>query len=166
MSRIDQARQILRRLDHSRKSVPTSWNQSCYHNLEGEIRMAEAEPEEAENSFMAAAQESPEVFSHAGLARAYEAQKRWDLAAQQWEQVLHRKVEILQNNFPPDLASANLQLARAYRLLNNRDLARSHYEEVLQMWQHPDGLLLIKNAKRELEELTLEVRPRTTGPNT
>lgn len=164
--RIDQARQILRRLDRSRKSDPTSWNQSCYHNLAGEIGMAVAAPGEAENAFLAAAQESPEVFSHAGLARAYEAQKRWDLAAEEWEQVLRRKVEILQDNFPPDLASANLQLARAYRLLNKRDLAHSHYEEVLRMWQHSDGLPLLKNAKRELQELTLEVRPSTTGPHT
>jgi tetratricopeptide (TPR) repeat protein len=36
---LGQARQILRRLDHSRKSVPSSWNQSCFHNLEGEIWM-------------------------------------------------------------------------------------------------------------------------------
>jgi tetratricopeptide (TPR) repeat protein len=166
VGRIDQARRVLRRLDDSRKSIPTSWNQSCFHNLEGEIALADAKPEEAENSFRVAAQESPLVFSHAGLARAYQAQKRWDLAAQEWEQVLRRKGEILQNEFPADLAYAHLQLARVYRQINNPDLARSHYEEVLRMWQHADELPLLKDAHRELERLTVKVRPITTGPIT
>jgi tetratricopeptide (TPR) repeat protein len=105
---------------------------------------------------MSAAQEYPQVLSHAGLARAYRAQKRWDLAAPEWEQVLRGKGEILQDGFPPDLAYAHLQLARMYREMNNRDLARSHYEEVLRMWQHADDLPLIRDAKRELQELTLK----------
>ncbi len=164
--RIEQAREILCRLDNFRKSVPSSWNQSCFHNLEGEIGMADAKLEEAENSFRAAAHESLQSFSHAGLARAYQAQKRWDLAAQEWEQVLHHKGEILQDDFPPDLACAHLQLARVYRQINNREIARSHYEEVLRVWQHADGLPLLKYAKSELEELTPEVRPGTAGPIT
>jgi len=161
--RPDQARQILRRLDDSRKSVPTSWNQSCFHNLQGEIWMANAKPEEAENSFIAATEDSPQVFSHVGLARAYQAQKRWDLAAQEWEQVLQRKGDILQDDFPPDLVYAHLELARVYREIHNRDLARSHYEEVLRMWQHADDLPLLNDARHELQELTLDVRPGTTG---
>jgi tetratricopeptide (TPR) repeat protein len=154
--RIDQARQVLRRMDNSRKSVPSSWNQSCFHNLEGEIWMAAARPKEAEQSFMSAAQEYPQVLSHAGLARAYRAQKRWDLAAHEWEQVLRGKGEILQDGFPPDLVYAHLQLARVYREMNHPDLARNHYEEVLRMWQHADELPVLRGTKRELQELTLK----------
>ena len=149
----DSARQILRRLDRSRKLIPSSWNQSCFENLEGEIWLAAARPEEAESSFATAAQRYPESFSHAGLARVYQAQKRWALAAQEWEQVLHRKGEILQYGYPPDLVFAHLQLARAYGQLNNRDLARSHYEEILRMWQNADALPLVRDARRELQEL-------------
>ncbi|MGB8772918.1 MAG: tetratricopeptide repeat protein, partial [Terriglobales bacterium] len=78
---------------------------------------------------------------------------------------------LLQNDFPPDLVYAHLQLARAYRQMNNRDLARTHYEEVLQMWQHADELPLLSDARRELQALTLEIHPTkdaldigTTGP--
>ena len=161
--RIDQARQVLRQLDHSRQSVPTSWNRSCFHNLEGEIGLAAAKPQQAESSFATAAEEYPQAFSHAGLARAYQTQKRWDLAAREWEEVLHRKGEVLQSDFgAPDLLFAHLQLARVYREMNHRDLARSHYEEVLRMWQYADALPLVTDAKRELRELMLELSPRET----
>jgi eukaryotic-like serine/threonine-protein kinase len=148
------ARQMLRRLDHSRKLVSSSWNQSCFHNLEGEIQLASARPREAESSFAVAVQKYPDAFSHAGLARSYQAQKRWTLAAQEWEQVLNRKVDILEHGYPPDVAFAHLQLARAYGQLKQRDLARSHYEEVLRMWQNADALSLLADAQRELLNLT------------
>jgi hypothetical protein len=48
-------------------------------------------------------------------------------------------------------------------LMNKVDLARSHYEEVLRMWQNADELPLLKDAKRKLQELTPEVRPGNTG---
>jgi tetratricopeptide (TPR) repeat protein len=161
--RIARARQILRRLDESRKSVPSSWNQSCFHNLEGEIGLAAARPKDAESSFATAAQEYPAASSLAGLARAYQAQKRWNLAAQEWEQVLRRKGEILQFGFPPDLAFAQLQLARAYHETNQLDLARSHYESVLRMWQPADALPLVTDAKRELQDLLLQLSPQPTN---
>jgi len=147
--RLQQARALLRRLDDLRKSLPTSWNQSCFHNLEGEIWMAAGQPQEAAKSFASAAQEIPQVDSHAGLATAYQAQQRWDLAASEWEQVLRSKEEILQNGFPPDLAFADLQLARAYDRLNQRDLARNHYREVLRMWQDADDFPLLRQARGE-----------------
>ena len=160
----NQASQILRRLDAARKSVPTSWNESCFHNLEGEIRMADAQPERAEKSSIAAVQESPLALSHGVLARAYQAEKRWDLAAAEWEQVLRRKGEVLQDDFPPDLVLAQLQLARVCLAMNNPNLARDHYEEVLRMWQHADELPPLMDARRELKKLSLASRPGTANP--
>jgi tetratricopeptide (TPR) repeat protein len=162
--RISRARQILHRLDNSRKSVPTSWNQSCFYNLQGEIAMATARPQEAESSFMAAAHEYPQFFPHIGLARLQQARKRWDLAAREWEQVISRKGEILQNDFPPELAYAHLELAANYRLLDKSDLARTHYEEVLRMWQHADELPVLKHAHRELQSLSPQVRSVPADP--
>jgi tetratricopeptide (TPR) repeat protein len=165
---INNARLVLHRIDDSQKAFPSSWNESCFQNLEGEIGLAGAKPAEAGDSFMAAAQEYPDFVSHIGLARAYHAQEHWNLAAHGWEQVLRDKGEILQNDFPPDLAYAHLQLARLYRQMNNRDLARSHYEELLRMWQHADALPLLRDAKREVQELNLESRPskHTLGTDT
>jgi tetratricopeptide (TPR) repeat protein len=122
--------------------------------------MAATMPQAAQKSFTSAAQEYPQVFSHTGLASAYQAQKRWDLAAREWEQVLQSRGEILQDGYPPDLADAHLQLARAYREMKNLDLARNHFGEVLRMGQHADELPLFKNAERELQELTLQSLPR------
>ncbi len=155
--RTDKARQILGRLDNTRKAAPSSWNQGCFHNLQGEIWMAAGMFGKAERAFSLAAQEYPQVISHAGLARAYQAQKHWHLAAPEWEQVLRGKGEILQTGFPPDLAYAHLQLARAYRRMNNGDLARSHYQEVLRLWQHGDELPILKDARHELLGLKTQV---------
>ncbi|MBI3476983.1 MAG: protein kinase [Acidobacteria bacterium] len=154
--RIDQARQILRRLDRSRTSVPSAWNLSCLHNLEAEISLAADMPLEAERSFTSALQEYPQAFSHAGLASAYQAQSRWELAAREWEQVLHNKGETLQGGFPPDLVDAHLQLARVYRAMNKHDLASEHYTEVLRMRQHAHELPLLNDARREMQELSLQ----------
>lgn len=168
--RIDRARVILRRLDDARKSVSSSWNQSCFHTLEGEIWMATGRPQEAEKSFTSATQEYPQVLSFAGLAASYQAQQRWDLATRAWEQVLQHKPEILQNGFPPDLADAHVQLARVYRHLNQFDLSRSQYQEALRMWEHADNFPLVKDARSE-SQITLNLPPAnraaeigTTGP--
>ncbi len=157
--RIDKARQVLRRLDESRKAIPSSWNQDNFHNLEGEIALAEAKPERAEISFAPTDAGFAPFISYAGLARAYQAQRRWDLSAQAWEKVISRRDEVLQNGFPPDLAVAHLQLARVYRELNHPDLALKHYQEVLRMWQHADELRMLRQAKHELQLLTPEVGP-------
>jgi len=157
------ARQVLRRLDNSLGSIASSWNKSSFHNLEGEIFLAEKKVKQAEAAFLAAAAEYPQVFSHIGLARTYEAQRRWDFAAGDWEAVLRARGEILQNGFPPDLVLAHLELARAYRNLGDRDRARTHYDEVLRLWQRAEGLSWFREARREAQELTLESKPRTEG---
>jgi tetratricopeptide (TPR) repeat protein len=97
--RTDKAREVLRRLDRLQKSAPSSWNRSSYHDLEGEIGLADGKPDDAGRAFGNAAQEYPHVLAHAGLARVYQEQRRWDDAAREWEQVLVRRGEILQNGF-------------------------------------------------------------------
>jgi tetratricopeptide (TPR) repeat protein len=166
--KIKKARQVLRRLDDSRKAVPSSWYQQNFHNLEGEILLAEAKPAQAAVAFAASDQGLAQFISSIGLARAYQAQKRWDIAAQHWEKVLSEKDQILQNGFPPDLVIAHLELARVYRQMNNRDLARKHYEEVLSLWQHADDLPLLRQSKLEMQQLASEAGPskETPGPAT
>jgi len=163
--RIAKARLVLRRLDDLRKAIPSSENLQSLHDLEGEILLAEAKPQQAEIPFSNSAPAFTPFISSTGLARAYQAQRRWDASAQEWETVLSEKGEILQNGFPPDLAIAHIELARMHRLMNNFDLARKHYEEALRMWQHADELTLLRDAQRELRELVPEAGPsgKTVG---
>ncbi len=148
------ARTVLKRLDQLRASAPNSWAQSSFHNLEGEIYTAQARPVEAEKSFTSAVRESPQVLSHIGLARLYHGQGNWTAGAEEWEKVLLARGEILQNDFPPDLALAHFRLAQSYQQLNRRDLAIRHCQELLRMWQHADQTPLLGDAKRLLAELT------------
>jgi tetratricopeptide (TPR) repeat protein len=154
--RADKAHQVLMRLDDTRTSISSSWNQENFHNLEGEISLAAKKPEQAEVAFRSTGSAFTHFVSSTGLARAYQAQRRWDLAAHEWEQVLNRKGEILQNGYPPDLGIAHLEAARVYRQMNNRELAREHYEEAVRMWQHADDFAELRDAQRELRQLVLE----------
>jgi eukaryotic-like serine/threonine-protein kinase len=150
----NRASQVLRLIDDARKRFPSSSNHSSFHELEGEIGLADARPAKAERSFNTAIQDYARVGSHIGLARAYQAERRWDLATREWEQVLRSRGEILHNDFPPDLAYAHLALGRLYVLLKAPGLARTHYEEMIRMEAQSDYFPAVKLARRELQGLT------------
>jgi tetratricopeptide (TPR) repeat protein len=135
------------------EQFPSSSNQSSFHHLEGEIWLAGARPSQAESSFTTAIQDYVRVGSHNSLARAYQAERRWDLATREWEQVLRSRGEILHDGFPPDLAFAHLELGRLYGLLKEPDNARVHYEEVIRMEAQADDFPAVKLARRELQGL-------------
>ncbi|HTT24758.1 MAG TPA: protein kinase [Candidatus Sulfotelmatobacter sp.] len=158
-AQLAKARAVLHRLSELQKTVPSSSNQNDFHSLEGEILLVESLPLEAEVAFSMPSQAFSTFISHTGLARAYQAEQRWNLAAEEWQRVLGKKGEILQSGFPFDLASAHLELARTYRQLGRRDLARQQYEEALHMWQHADEHPLLHEAKRELHDLASEAAP-------
>jgi len=149
---LSKANEVLRRLDGARKSIPSSWNKSCYDNLEGEIRLSEKVDGQAETSFLASASEYPDSFSHIGLARAYAAQGKAELAGQEWETVLRAKGEMLQDSFVPDLIAAHLGLARACAYFD-RQRAGAQYNEFLQLWQNADDLPMLREAHREAQDL-------------
>jgi tetratricopeptide (TPR) repeat protein len=126
--------------------------------LQGEILLAENQPAQAETAFLAAAGEYPNSFSHMGLARVYQVQQRWEIAAQEWEKVLGAQGEILENEFPPDLVFAHLELARAYRTMNDRNRALSHYQDLLRLLQDADNLPTFRQAKGEAAQFTSEIK--------
>ena len=147
--RTDKAREVLRRLDRLQKSAPSSWNRSSYHELEGEIGLADGKPDDAGRAF-GNGEEYPHAPAHAGLARVYQEQRRWDDAAREWEQVLVRRGEILQNGFPPDLVSAHVALARVYEHLNNETQSRSEREEAVRMWKQADQSALLRETRHDV----------------
>jgi tetratricopeptide (TPR) repeat protein len=156
---IPKARAVLHRLAELQKTAPSSSNQNNFYNLDGEVLLAASLPLDAEISFAASPQAFSPFITHVGLARAYQAQRRWTVAAEQWEKVIARKGEILQSGFPFDLATAHLELARTYRQLNQPNLARQQYEETLRIWQHADDFPLLRDARREFGSLAAEATP-------
>jgi tetratricopeptide (TPR) repeat protein/predicted Ser/Thr protein kinase len=151
---IDKAEQVARQIDDLAKKLPSSSNRSGLHNLEGEIFLAQGKAPEAENEFVAAAQDVAKPLTHMGLARAYEMEGQWEAASREWEQVVSSYGQVLHNDFAPDLAYAELQLGRLYRRMNNPALARSHYERFLKRWQEADDAKLLARATREFTGLT------------
>jgi tetratricopeptide (TPR) repeat protein len=126
--------------------------------LQGEILLAKNQLPQAETAFLAAAGEYPNSLSHIGLAHVYQSQQRWEIAAQEWEKVLGAQGEILENDFPPDVLFAHLELARAYRTMKDRDRALSHYKDFLRLLQHADDLPVFLHAKREAEQFASQTK--------
>lgn len=152
----NRARRVLNRLKISRTSTPSSWNNSTFHNLEGEILLAEKKPATAESAFLTATADYPATFSHIGLARTYQTEQRWVLAVAEWERVNHAIGEILHNEFPPDLALAHLELARAFREIGDHAHARTQYDEFLSLWRNADNLTVRHQGENELQQLISE----------
>ena len=152
---IGQAMHLLNRLDAARNSVPTAWNKSSYFNLAGEIALASGKPNQALSLFQEAETEYSREPSHVGLARAYEGVGDWKEAAQQWEEVLNRKGEILQSAFPADLAIACLGSARAYSRAGDLARAKQKYETLLLLWHDGDDSQLRRVAASEIKKLAL-----------
>jgi eukaryotic-like serine/threonine-protein kinase len=152
----DRARRVLSRLNTSRKTTPSSWNNSTFHNLQGEILLAEKQPATAESAFLTATTNYPANFSHIGLARTYQTEQRWALAVAEWERVSHAIGEILRNEFPPDLVLAHLELARALREIGDHDRARTQYNEFLRLWRNADDLRVRHQGENELQQLISE----------
>jgi tetratricopeptide (TPR) repeat protein len=135
-------------------NFPTSFNKSCFHDLAGEIALAQGRLTPAVELFSAALTEYPRFASHEGLARAYQAQHDWDRAAAGWRQVLEDRGEILQDSFPADWVVAHVELGRVYRQLGDVAKARSEYEEFLRIWQNADDLAVRQQALHEWQEMT------------
>lgn len=151
--RLGSARDVLRNIEEAGKKFPGAANRSSQHNLEGEIRLAEGKPVEAGSTFVAAAQDFAQALPHLGLARAYEMEGEPGAAAREWEQVLASSGQVLHNGFPPELAYADLRLARIYREASNSEQARNHYKSFLKRWPQADDVQLLANVNRELRGL-------------
>ena len=147
------AESVLHKLELLGLNFPTSFNKSCFHDLAGEIALAQGRLTQAVELFSAAVTEYPRFASHEGLARAYQAQHDWDRAAAGWRQVIEDRGEILQDSFPADWVVAHLQLARVYRV-HDLTKARSEYEEFLRIWQNADDLAVRQQALHEWQEMT------------
>ena len=151
---VKSAEGVLHKLELLELNLPTSFNKSCFHNLAGEIALAQGRFGEAVELFSTAMTEYPQFASHEGLARAYQAQHDWDRAVSGWQQVLADRGEILQDCFPADWVMAHLELGRVYDRLGDLTRARSEYEEFLQIWQYADELPVRQQALHEWQGIT------------
>ena len=151
---LPRARFVLRRLDLLRRTTSTAWNHSCFYGLQGAISLAARQPAPAISSLQLAISRYPYAQLHRDLALAYEQQQEWSRAAENWQLFLARRGEVLQNEFPPDLALAHLHLARAYSRLHQPFQAQSQYQVFFQLWQQADDLPVRRLAASEYKQLT------------
>jgi len=158
MGDVKSAESVLHRLELLELNFPTSFNKSCFHDLAGEIALAQGRLNSASKLFSAAMTENARFSSHEGLARTYQDQHDWDRAAAAWRQVLEDRGEILQDYFPGDWVVAHVELGRVYRQLGDVAKARSEYEEFLRIWQQADDLPVRQQALGERHEIVREMQ--------
>jgi len=151
---VKSAESVLHKLELLGLNFPTSFNKSCFHDLAGEIALAQGRLRPAVELFSTAMTEYPQFASHEGLARAYQAQHDWDRAAAGWQLVLEDRGEILQDSFPADWVVAHLELGRVYHRLGDLARARGEYEEFFRIWQNADELPVRQQALHEWQKMT------------
>jgi tetratricopeptide (TPR) repeat protein len=158
MGDVKSAESVLHKLELLELNFPTSFNKSCFHDLAGEIALAQGRLKSAAKLFSAALTENARFSSHEGLARTYQDQHDWDRAAAGWRQVLEDRGENLQDYFPGDWVVAHVELGRVYRQLGDVAKARSEYEEFLRIWQQADNLPVRQQALSEWHEIVREMQ--------
>ena len=156
MGDVKSAEGVLHKVELLAAKLPTSFNRSCFHDVAGEIALAQGRLGPAAKLFSEAMTENARFSSHEGLARTYQAQHDWDRAAVAWRQVLDDRGEILQDSFPADWVVAHLELGRIYHRLGDLTRARDEYEEFFRIWQNADDLPVRQQALREWREITGE----------
>jgi serine/threonine protein kinase/tetratricopeptide (TPR) repeat protein len=154
MGDVKSAESVLHKLELLELNFPTSFNKSCFHDLAGEIALAQGRLRPAAELFSTAMTEYPQFASHEGLARAYQDQHESDRAVAGWQQVLEDRGEILQDSFPADWVVAHLELGRVYYRIGDLARARSEYEEFFRIWQNADELPLRQQALHEWQQMT------------
>jgi tetratricopeptide (TPR) repeat protein len=153
MGEVSAAQDALHKLERLRSTMPTSFNNSCSHNLGGELALALGDTKSALDLFTAAAAEYPRVVSFEGLARVYQAEQDWARAAENWKRVVDARGEILRDFFPADHALAQLELGRMYWRMGDLGRARSQYQEFFKLWAEADELPVRQQALREWREM-------------
>lgn len=148
------ARSVLARLERSGQNTSTTWNKSSTLTLQGEIALAEGEPEQAFTAFSSAESTYPQAPARVGLALASNARKEWSGAAENWRQVLGVRGEILREEFAADLALARLELGRLHHRTGDDVASRAEYDECLRLWQHADDFPAHRQAISERQALT------------
>ena len=68
---------------------------------------------------------------------------------------------ILQNEFPPDLFFAQLDLARSYRNIGDRERALSEYQNLVRLLENADDIPVFNQARSEAEQFGSEIKPVT-----
>src|SRR6266545_3727559 len=150
---LSEARRLLNQLERVRNRVASSYSESCYHNLAGEVALAEGRTRQAVESFLGATAEYERFVSDHGLARAYAAQRDWTRARAEWQQVIDARGQAFYSGFPADLVLAHLHLGRVLRRLNDLESARGHYQVFLQVWDRADALPLRREALAERQQV-------------
>jgi DNA-binding winged helix-turn-helix (wHTH) protein/tetratricopeptide (TPR) repeat protein len=155
MGDLASARNVLGKLKDLLTTMPSPSDSAYRDNLAGEIALAEARSTEAERLFSASLAAYPLALSHQGLARVYEAQQNWPMAAKEWEAFLNSRGEVFQDDYPADWVLAHVFFARVKSLhLKDIDGARTEYKKFLGTWEESDHSSFVQQFVREAQQAT------------
>jgi predicted Zn-dependent protease len=155
MGDLASARNVLGKLKDLLTTMPSPSDSAYRDNLAGEIALAEAISAEAERLFSASLAAYPLALSHQGLARVYEVQQNWPMAAKEWEAFLNSRGEVFQDDYPADWVLAHVFFARVKSLhLKDIDGARTEYKKFLGTWKESDHSNLVQQFVREAQQAT------------
>jgi len=163
MGDMDSARRQLQALDAriNQNDVPAV--ESLRHLLAAEIALAQRNFTSAVDMAQQAANYQNSIFAVETLARCYAAAGMYDQAVQEYELLLTRSSELLDDTSNETFdqpafrraVEAHYRLAELYQKLGRTEQARTHLQTSLKYWSHPDPkFLMYEDAQRLLRSLS------------
>jgi tetratricopeptide (TPR) repeat protein len=165
---MDSARKQLQTLDASINQNDVPAVESLRHLLAAEIALAQRNFANAVEMAQKAANYQNTVFAVETLARCYAAAGMYEQAVQEYELLVTRSSELLDDTSNETFdqpafrraVEAHYRLAELYQKLGRTEQARTHLQTLMKYWAHADSkFLMYQDAQRLLRSLSAGTVP-------
>jgi serine/threonine protein kinase len=135
---LNRAEQKAQELKNINDTSSTPYSLMCYYVLAGSIALAKNETKPAEEDFIDADRSYPSYVARQMLGDLFYEKKELDKAVYEWKRALELKDEMLEEEFPADLAAVYRRLEIAARERGNDGESQSWHEQLPATWVGPN----------------------------
>jgi eukaryotic-like serine/threonine-protein kinase len=153
MGEVSRAQRVLRELEKLQSAFPSNFSKAAVTQLQGRLNQATGLHAEAQRNLYEARALWGGVLSAWSLATYWEERNDYGTALIFYQEVITRKGDVLQWDFPGFWALAHLRAARCYQRLGNVTESIRLRDEFSRLWPGADTLPSVKMIKDELGRL-------------
>jgi tetratricopeptide (TPR) repeat protein len=151
---VSRGQRVLQQLEQLQSAFPSNFSKAAVAQVRGGLKQAAGEHIDALRDLQQARALWGGVLEAWSLATYWDKRGDYEKALNFYREVLARKGDVMQWDFPGLWALAHLQAARCYRRLGNDKEGARLYDEFLHLWgTEARDLPQVKRAKEELKGL-------------
>jgi eukaryotic-like serine/threonine-protein kinase len=155
LGELSRAQNALQQVEQLQSAFPSNFSRAAVYQLHGSLKLATGNQKEALQDLMQARALWDGVLVTWSLATYWEEQAEFAKALDCYREVIVRKGDVMQWDFPGIWVLAHLQAARCYQRLGKEKEALQLYSEFLKLWK-TSRLPQTKQAKQEASRLRSE----------